>query len=98
MGDGALPHVGDDFNVCMGMEGESAAWRNLIVVPNKEIADGLVDWVAMRSDREMVQRFEPSEIAPTKFIAGPMLNHVMRSYVRGRLRVIEEVAREQRQP
>jgi hypothetical protein len=54
MGDGALAHVGDDFNICMGMEGESAAWRNLIVVPDEEIADGLVDWVPMRPDREMV--------------------------------------------
>jgi hypothetical protein len=29
---------------------------------------------------------------------GPMLNHVICSYVRSRLRVVEEIARKQRQP
>jgi len=75
MRDRSLTYVGDDFNVFMWMEWEALARRNLIIVPNVEIADRPMLGVAVGADRKMVQSFKPAIIASAECRARTMFNH-----------------------
>ena len=56
----AFPKVAHDLDIFVVMEAKSGAGSDLVVIENDEIPDRLVGRIAVRSDREVVFRFEPA--------------------------------------
>src|SRR5579863_3105631 len=82
MGDDALAHISDDFDVCVRMAAEAGFGRDLVIVPDDESAERAIRGVATRGHDEVVARLEPAVIAAIQSFLGPELQHLHPSKAR----------------
>ena len=72
--DHTLPNVSDDFHVCMAVHRKARTGRDLTIIPDKQVADGLVCRIAAPEYGQMVQRFQGPDVAITEFHLAAMLD------------------------
>jgi hypothetical protein len=75
VGDGAFPHIGDDFHIGVGMGGKAGIRRNFVVVPDAKGAEAHIAGVVMTSEREVVLGLEPAMVGGGKLVEGPKVDH-----------------------
>jgi hypothetical protein len=62
MGDRAFANKGDDFHIAMRMGGETAFWRNLVIIPDTDIAPAHALRIMILCETEMMPGIEPAMI------------------------------------
>ena len=77
MGDRTFAHIGDDFDVGVGMRGKAGVRRDLVVVPDAQAPVVHIARVIVAGEREMMLRLQPAVVRAAEFYKWFQFDHGM---------------------
>src|SRR3546814_7444586 len=75
VGDGAFPHIGDDFHVAVRVRVEAAAGTDGVVVPDPERADTHPLRIVVVAEAEVMAGGQPVDVEPDETAERTYLDH-----------------------
>src|SRR3546814_18853353 len=75
VGDGAFPHIGDDFHVAVRVRVEAAAGTDGVVVPDPERADTHPLRIVVVAEAEVMAGGQPVDVEPAETADRTYLDH-----------------------
>ena len=71
----ALANICDDLHITVRVRRETSARRDVVVIPDIQVAERLVRRINMATDMEVVQRFQPAKVFAPELGEWAIFNH-----------------------